>query len=64
MVWLPVDQVCERLGVSRNTWNTWRAGGRTPRRKRLTNAQLRVREDWLDAWFAAPPGDDLGEEVA
>jgi excisionase family DNA binding protein len=51
MAWLTVVEVCERLQISRNTWDKWRSDGRGPRCKKLPNGQLRIRADWLDQWL-------------
>jgi len=48
---LDVAQVCDRLGVSRSTWDKWRARGETPRLVKLPNGGLRINEADLAAWL-------------
>ncbi len=47
---LAVTEVCDRLGVTRSTWNKWRGRGDTPRVVKLPNGSLRIRECDLAAW--------------
>lgn len=53
--WLTNPEVCERLGVSKDTMSKWRARGAAPPFKKLPNGTLRVREDDLEDWEAALP---------
>jgi hypothetical protein len=46
---LDVAQMCDRLGVSRSTWDKWRARGETPRLAKLPNGGLRTNEGDLPA---------------
>ncbi len=54
--WLKVADVITLLGVSRDTWDKWRAkgAGYTPPARRLPNGELRIDERDLEAWM-----DDL-----
>jgi len=54
--WLTMDEVCESLSISYNTWAKWRQRGVAPQARRLPNGQLRTREDWLAEFM-----DDLPE---
>jgi excisionase family DNA binding protein len=47
---MTVEQVCEYLGVSRDTWDKWRTKGTSPKARRLPNGSLRVSEDDLAVW--------------
>lgn len=58
MRWLTVDEVCERIGISRSTWDKWRARRTGPPCKRLPNGSLRCREDHLDRWLDELDGDE------
>ena len=53
VTWLTVADVCEQLGVSRETFDKWRAKGKSPAARRLPNGQLRFDErdvaDWMDS---------------
>jgi len=49
---MTVEQVVEELGVSRSTWDKWRAKGTAPEALRLPNGSLRIRRDALEAWLA------------
>ena len=51
---MTVEQVCDYLEVSRDTWDKWRAKGTGPRARRLPNGSLRISEDDLAVWV-----DDL-----
>jgi excisionase family DNA binding protein len=50
---LTVAQVCAELGVSRSTWEKWRARRVTPAVITLPNGSLRVRRSELDSWLLA-----------
>jgi predicted DNA-binding transcriptional regulator AlpA len=55
--WMTVDQICEDLGISRDTWDKWRAKRTAPPAKKLPNGQLRISigdyEEWLMTLEAA-----------
>ena len=42
-VFITLADVCDQLGVSRNTVNAWRRDGRFPQGKRLPNGLLRFK---------------------
>jgi predicted DNA-binding transcriptional regulator AlpA len=48
---LSVAQVCDELGVSRSTWEKWRARRVAPVAIRLPNGDLRVRRSELVSWL-------------
>lgn len=50
---LTVPEVCERLGISRSTWDKWRAKGTGPDVIRLPNGSLRVTEAELSSWLGS-----------
>lgn len=49
--WLTVVQILDELGISRRTWQEWRAVGRTPKCYRLPNGQIRIKRIDLEAWL-------------
>lgn len=53
--WYTVTEVCDLMGVTRSTFNKWKAKGEAPRAIRLPNGTLRVEVDDFDAWRAALP---------
>ena len=55
-VLMSVAEVCDYLGVARDTWDKWRCKGRSPRALRLPNGELRIDARELDVWL-----DELGE---
>jgi predicted DNA-binding transcriptional regulator AlpA len=50
---LTIPQVCDYLGVSRSTWQKWRARRIGPAAIRLPNGELRIRQDELGSWLLA-----------
>lgn len=50
---LRLKEVLAELGVTRSTFNDWKAKGRAPKTIKLPNGQLRVRRRDLDAWLEA-----------
>lgn len=50
--WLTVTEFCEEMGISRSTFDDWRAKRRAPKCVRLPNGSLRIKrtdfEKWLD----------------
>lgn len=50
--WMTVTEFCDELGISRSTFDDWRAKGRAPKCVRLPNSSLRIKradfETWLD----------------
>lgn len=59
---LPVDEVCERLGLSRWTLANWRRSGFGPNYLRLRGNELRYPEDTLDEWIKDRTVSSLAEE--
>lgn len=49
--WLSVGRVCAELGVSRSTFDKWRAKGVAPVARKLPNGQLRITAADLQAWL-------------
>ena len=48
---LSVAEVCDFLGVSKDTWAKWRAKGTAPAVIRLPNGSLRISVKELDEWL-------------
>lgn len=48
---LDVAAVCAELGVTRSTWDKWRARRVGPKTVTLPNGSLRVRRSDLDVWL-------------
>lgn len=48
---LGVAEMLDILGVSRSTWQEWRACGKTPRCYKLPNGRVVCREDEFDRWL-------------
>jgi excisionase family DNA binding protein len=48
---LTVAEVCAELGISRRTFQEWRAKGRAPECAKLPNGDLRIERAALDAWW-------------
>ncbi|MBA0124658.1 helix-turn-helix domain-containing protein [Haloechinothrix sp. YIM 98757] len=48
--YLTIAEFLTEYGVSRSTWNDWRAKGRAPRCIKLPNGQLRIRRTDLERW--------------
>lgn len=50
--YLTIAEFCEELGISRSTFDDWRAKQRAPKCLRLPNGSLRIKrtdfDDWLD----------------
>ncbi len=59
---LTVAEICTELGISLDTWDKWRAAGKTPRMMRLPNRHLRCYRSEFDAWLASLL--ERGEEAA
>ena len=53
--WFTLEEVCEVIGVTRSTFDKWRAKGAAPRMLRLPNGSLRIEVEDLNAWLAALP---------
>lgn len=51
--WLTVDDVCDELGVSKDTFYDWRKKGRAPKCAKLPNGSLRIRRTELDKFMTA-----------
>jgi len=50
-VWLTVSEVCERLRITRDTYDKWRMKRVAPPAKRLPNGRLLTRSDRLEEWL-------------
>jgi excisionase family DNA binding protein len=48
---MSVSEVCDHLGISRDTFDKWRARGVAPHATRMPNGQLRISAQDLDAWM-------------
>lgn len=49
---LSVEETCEAMGgIARRTLYDWWSTGRGPRRIKLPNGNVKVREDWLEDWL-------------
>jgi len=59
---LPVDEVCERIGLSRWTLAAWRKAGFGPPYLRLKGNDLRYPEDSLAKWIQERIVGSLAEE--
>lgn len=50
--WMTVTEFCTELGISRSTFDDWKAKHRSPKCIRLPNGSLRIRRadfnNWLD----------------
>jgi hypothetical protein len=46
-------QLCQTLGIHRNTLREWRLAGTGPRMIKLPNNELRCRRVWLEDWLYA-----------
>jgi len=57
MTLLTIPQVCDQFGISRSTFEKWRARRIGPAAIVLPNGSVRIRQDELDSWL-------LSREVA
>lgn len=48
--WLTVAEFCQEIGISRSTWDDWRAKERAPRCIRLPNGSLRIKRVDFEKW--------------
>lgn len=48
---LGVAEMLDILGVSRRTWQEWRACGKAPRCYKLPNGRVVCREDEFERWL-------------
>ncbi|MEV0089115.1 helix-turn-helix domain-containing protein [Saccharopolyspora sp. NPDC050642] len=48
--WVTVTEFCQEFGISRSTWDDWRAKGRAPKCIRLPNGSLRIRRTDFEKW--------------
>jgi excisionase family DNA binding protein len=53
--WLTVDDVCAEIGVSRSTFEKWRAKGVAPAARKLPNRSLRIARADFDEWLERLP---------
>ncbi|ATE57498.1 helix-turn-helix transcriptional regulator [Actinosynnema pretiosum] len=49
--WLTVEEFCQEMGISRSTFNDWRAKGRAPRARKLPNGKLRLDRSDVTTWY-------------
>lgn len=49
--WMTVAEFCDELGISRSTFDDWRAKSRLPRCIRLPNGSLRIKRTDFDNWL-------------
>jgi excisionase family DNA binding protein len=49
--WLTVDEFCEELMISRDTFYDWRKKGRAPKCAKLPNGSLRIRRTEFDKFM-------------
>lgn len=56
--WITVTEFCEEMGISRSTFDDWRAKRRAPKCVRLPNGSLRIKRADFETWL------DLLEEAA
>jgi predicted DNA-binding transcriptional regulator AlpA len=47
---ITVTETIEYLGITKDTWDKWRAKGKAPHVRRLPNGTLRVTEEELEIW--------------
>lgn len=52
---LKVSDVCAELGISRSTWEKWRARRVGPVAIRLPNGELRIQREELESWLLSCP---------
>ena len=57
--WMTVEEVMEELGITRRTWQQWRARRCTPVASRLPNGELRMRRSAYNEWL-----DSMQEDAA
>lgn len=52
--WMSLEDLCDELGISRDTAYKWSssgpASGRFPEYRKLPNGQIRIRRDWFEEW--------------
>jgi predicted DNA-binding transcriptional regulator AlpA len=49
--WLKLSEVLEQIGVSRSTFDMWRAAGNAPPTYVLPSGQLRYKQGEVDEWL-------------
>lgn len=49
--WMTVPEFCSELGISRSTFDDWRAKGRSPKCIRLPNGSLRIKRTDFENWL-------------
>lgn len=49
--WLTISEFCEEMGISRSTFDDWRAKERAPKCLRLPNGSLRIRRTDFETWI-------------
>ena len=53
--WMTVDDVCTEIGISRSTFDKWRAKGVGPAARKLPNGSLRIARADFDGWLDGLP---------
>ena len=48
--WMTVAEFCTEMGISRSTFDDWRAKGRAPKCIRLPNSSLRIKRTDFENW--------------
>ncbi|WP_433328197.1 helix-turn-helix transcriptional regulator [Spirillospora sp. CA-294931] len=50
--WITVNEILDDLGITRRTWQRWRARGTTPPCTKLPGRELRIRRSDYNAWLS------------
>lgn len=51
--WITVPEILDELGITRRTWQRWRALGKTPPCTVLPNRKLRIRRVDFENWLSS-----------
>jgi len=54
-MWLTIEEVCDRLQVSRSTYEKWRARGVAPRARRMPNGRVLTKATDVEQWLEELP---------
>jgi len=55
--WLTVDEFCDELMISRDTFYDWRKKGRAPKCAKLPNGSLRIRRSEFEKFMTTAEDD-------